>query len=337
MVYHEKYNSRRWQDMNNIYKELNKNIEIQHLIQDIEKDEYAALEENIFDNGCLNPILIWNNTIIDGHKRYDLCCKWSIPFSTRSIPFKELCDVFAFICMQQLHRQDLTLEYRKYLLGRLYQAETEISARDFMLSNPTASEHIDKSLSKQPYNKYTTAMKIGKDYHISHGTVLKYSVYAKSLDSIRCKEEILFKRILMGNLKVSHDNVIELSRLPKEDLRCLKTVMEENNMDKIGYSEIRHELQWKRLPTSPPKKKPKYDPAIRKIPKYDPDAEISSLTLTIPSWISSIKRSCGNTDFHKISASARKQLIHHLSILKRTIENIEKTIEEEKPNGRITE
>lgn len=310
-------------------KKLIKRKEIQLLIQPVPEDDYSSLEENIFDNGCHDPITIWDNIIIDGHKRYDICCQWNIPFSTRSIPFKQLCDVVSYICMQQLHRQDLTNEYRKYLLGRLYQAESEIGARDFILSTPTSQERIANPLPNQPCNKYATAKRIGQEYHISHGTVLKYSTYAKCLDSIRSKEEVLFSRILMGKLKVSHENIIEVSRLPKEDLRCLKTVLEENKIERIGYSEIRHELQWKRLPTSPPKEKPKANPAIRKMPKYDPDAEISSLTLTIPSWVSSIERSHKNTDFSKISASASNKLTRQLSILKRAIGNIEKTIEEE--------
>lgn len=172
-------------------------------------------------------------------------------------------------------------------------------------------------------------MRIGNDYHISHATVLKYSVYTKCLDNIRTKEDSLFTRILMGNLKISHENVIEVSRLPKEDLRCLKIILDENNIERIGYSEIRHELQWKRIPTFPPKEKPKSSPAIRKMPKFDPNADISSLALTIPSWVSSIERSHKNTNFSLISATAGKNLLRQLSILKQAIESIENAIEEE--------
>lgn len=316
--------------MNGEKKKINKNPDIQLLIQPVTKDEYSALEENIFDNGCHEPITIWNNTIIDGHKRYDICCQWNIPFSTRSIPFKGICDVVSFVCMQQLHRHDLTSEYRKYLIGRLYQAESEISAREI------AHTHMDKPLSSHSCNKFATATRVGKDYHISQGTVQKYSTYAKSLDAVRSKEKALFYRIIMGKLKISHENIIELSRLPKEDLRCLKTVLEENKIERIGYSEIRHELQWKRLPTAPPKEKPKANPAIRKMPQYDPDAEISSLALTIPSWVSSIERSRKNTDFCKVSASAMNWLTRQLAILKQAIENIEKTSRRNN-NGRSTE
>lgn len=49
--------------MNGEKRKINKNPDIQLLIQPVTKDEYSALEENIFDNGCHEPITIWNNTI----------------------------------------------------------------------------------------------------------------------------------------------------------------------------------------------------------------------------------------------------------------------------------
>lgn len=314
--------------MNNRTETLKTTPEIELLIQPISKTDYSALESSVFANGCLEPITIWNNIIVDGHKRYDICCRRNLPFSTRSIPFKEMCDVISHVCMQQLHREDLTLEYHKYLIGRLYYAEAEIAARNFLLTTDNQRKKVNSSPS--PPNKYATAMQIGADYHISHGTVLKYSVYTKSLDNIRAKEVSLFSRILMGKLKISHENVIEVSRLPKEDLRCLITVLDENNIERIGYSEIRHELQWKRIPTFPPKEEAKCTPGIRKMPKYDPDADISSLTLTIPSWISSIERSRKNTNFNMISATASQELLCQLNALKRAIQNIENAIKEER-------
>ncbi len=325
MVRHEKHVDGRGMLMNDNVRELIKNPEIELLIQPITNDEYTHLEQDIVEYGCRESITIWNNIIIDGHKRYDICCRFGVPYCTRSIPFTEICDVFSCVCMKQLHRQDLTLEYRKYIIGRLYQAETEIRARQL---SPPAQEGITAP-ARLSGNKYHTAMQIGLDYHISYGTVLKYSTYAASMDSIRAKEDSIFRRLLIGNPKVSHENIIELSRLPKEDLKCLKTILEENQMTRIGYSEIRHELQWKKLPTAPPKQKEKSNPAIRKMPEYDPDADIASLTLTIPSWVSSIERSIKNTDFRRTSNDARNKLTQQLNTLKYAVGNIEKSIKEE--------
>ena len=44
------------------------------------------------------------------------------------------------------------------------------------------------------------------------------------------------------------------------------------------------------------------------MPSYDPDAEVASLTLTIPSWISSIDRAQSNADLKLVSKTARMRL-----------------------------
>ena len=44
------------------------------------------------------------------------------------------------------------------------------------------------------------------------------------------------------------------------------------------------------------------------MPKYDPDAEISSLALTIPSWISSIIRVYNTAEIATTTHAARLQL-----------------------------
>ena len=301
------------------------------LIQPLSDEKYAFLEETLFDNGCHEPLSVWKNIIVDGHKRYEICNQWDIPYTVRKADYRDRCDVISFICATQLERDDITVEYKKYLTGKKYLAETEIGARKLMLKNfPKSSEHT--TFSNRPCNKYETARLLAAKYNMSHATVLKYGTYAKSIDSIKEKDPDIALKILLGQLKISHENIIELARLPKEDLKCLKAVLQENHIERIGYSEIRHELQWKRLPTTPPKEKPHACPQIRKMPSYDPDAGISSLALTIPSWIESIERAKSHTEFTAITTAAKHNLVMQLMKLKKTIHSIETSIEEAKTN-----
>jgi hypothetical protein len=48
--------------------------------------------------------------------------------------------------------------------------------------------------------------------------------------------------------------------------------------------------------------------SIKDMPAYDPDAEFASLTLTIPSWISSIKRAINASDINKVSMKSKDRL-----------------------------
>lgn len=51
------------------------------------------------------------------------------------------------------------------------------------------------------------------------------------------------------------------------------------------------------------------------MPVFDPDADITGLTLTIPSWTGSIHRIQTKTDLSIISSAARSALIRELHVL----------------------
>ena len=61
--------------------------EFMMLKQPLPEDAYTSLEEDIFDNGCTSPLLVWENTIIDGYKRYEICHTWQFDYQTKQIDF----------------------------------------------------------------------------------------------------------------------------------------------------------------------------------------------------------------------------------------------------------
>ena len=52
------------------------NTEFEKIIPELSEHEFEQLEENIVSDGeILNPIIVWNGVIIDGHKRYKIAQK----------------------------------------------------------------------------------------------------------------------------------------------------------------------------------------------------------------------------------------------------------------------
>ena len=49
-------------------------------------------------------------------------------------------------------------------------------------------------------------------------------------------------------------------------------------------------------------------PPIKVTPKHDPDAEITGLTLTVPSWVSSIERARNHANMNTVSMDAKDRL-----------------------------
>lgn len=303
----------------------------------ISEKSYASLEENIFDNGCLSPILLWENTIIDGYKRYEICKSWNLPYVTRHIYFSSRDDAISYICTDQLKRTDLSKEATSYLIGKLLEAEKAINTRHAAEMLNQSTERIRKPGRNTNYS-YQTAIDLGKKYQISHNTVYKYGIYARCIDIVWEKEPDIIKKIFSGKLKISHQNVVELSRLPKGHIRTLNQHLSNDGIEHIGYSDMRHELQWKRISaaTNPPPKKekpPEHDFQIKKLPQYDPDAEIASLTLTIPSWIGTIQRVKENTDFSQITREARNKLLRQLHNMYEAVAPLIDQIREDNRNG----
>ena len=139
----------------------------------------------------------------------------------------------------------------------------------------------------------------------------------------------------MGKTKVSHSNVIELSRLAHDELRAIaRSALEENTVH-LTFSDIRHEVKYghtqqKASLSRRERKELKETKSaeIRKMPAYDPDSDVNSLCMTICSWISSIERVNQKTDFSAISERAMLELMKQLTILERTISIIQKSLVE---------
>ncbi len=69
-------------------------------------------------------------------------------------------------------------------------------------------------------------------------------------------------------------------------------------------------------------------PSVKDMPAFDPDSEVASLSLTIPSWNSSIDRIFTKTNLHVISDKARTQLRTELLALRDSVDIVLLAIEE---------
>ncbi|EKE02063.1 MAG: hypothetical protein ACD_20C00430G0005 [uncultured bacterium] len=166
-------------------------------------------------------------------------------------------------------------------------------------------------------SKRLTAERIAKEYNLAEATIKRYGRYARSIDNLAKNEDELIPKILTGKVKISQDNVSKLTKQSSEVVNNIKNQLSKSDSDFVRYSNVRKII---------PVKKEKV--TVKDMPVYDPDAEISSLTLTIPSWISSIERTLSNSDFNKTSSKARIKLQNELKQLGYTVNVMLLAIEE---------
>ena len=87
------------------------------------EEEFRALEDSIRKEGCKEPLIVWNKTIIDGYKRYYICRKYGIPFAVQNMEFESRDDVVKWTLQRRLacpgleayERVQVVLRYAPYL------------------------------------------------------------------------------------------------------------------------------------------------------------------------------------------------------------------------------
>lgn len=288
----------------------------QTLIPPLSSEEYKQLEKNLLSEGCRDPICIWNGRIIDGHNRYTICLQHNIPFKTKQINLRNRHEVIAWICTTQIGRRNISEETRRYLIGKRYETEKIIGSHNRTGNNQYTKAKEDRTkLLFEPNTlgkENNTARRLGEEYHLSHATIAKYGAYSRAIDDLATKNDEIIPKILSGQTKVSQDNLIELAKLPAKELRRLSKQLIQNDRDFVGYAATRKKLNGKTgaldLQTLP-------EITVKDMPAFDPDAEISSLSLTIPSWISSIERTQAVSDLNLVSEKAKNKLATMLNNL----------------------
>lgn len=181
------------------------------------EDEFTQLEENILSDGeVTNPLIIWNNSLIDGHHRRIIILKHpEIPFRIKKIAFNNKYEAIAWICKNQAGRRNLTSEQLTYLIGKRYEAEKQSwGARDGFRGN--GSEKLVRGKNYLLLNP--SATKIAEENGITEKTVRLAGQYAKGTDAAEEACPGARNEILSGALKLKKNEVIDLSKIPTEQV-----------------------------------------------------------------------------------------------------------------------
>ena len=289
-------------------KNLQIDEEFKNLIAPLQRKEYLQLEENILEDGCLNPIITWKGFIIDGHNRYNICTKHNIPFNTIEKDFDCRDAVIVWICKNQLGRRNISEETRKYLIGKQYFSEKNVNK----ITNPKGYNQYQRNSHGQFDNcsRHKTAQKIANENHVTHVTVHKYANFSSALDRISEKAPELAPKILSGKYKISHNALMEMADMSVEELKVVNEKMDNMGSIFLPYSQSRSIIANPNYTPEQPHK-----PSVKDMPEFDPDANYIKLALTIPSWVNIIIKTKDTTDISIVSDRAKQKLTNVLTEL----------------------
>lgn len=177
---------------------LNINSELRSLIPPLQKEEYNLLEESILEEGCRDALIVWDETIVDGHNRYEICTKHGISFEVEEKHFDSIEAVREWMIDNQLGRRNLTLDQRRILIGKRYNNEKREHGGD---RSKRPNWPFEKSNSELPAS--STAERLAEENNTSPRSVKRYAKDAEFFEELEEKDPETAQKVWSGEEKLS--------------------------------------------------------------------------------------------------------------------------------------
>ena len=185
------------------------------------EEEMKQLEENILADGVvINPLIVWDGVIVDGHNRYRILQKHpEIQFTTYEKEFPDRYAAIAWICKNQLGRRNLTPQQFKYLIGQQYDAEK--LAERFRENQYTSVERSGCGQNVHNQNPERTAEKIARENNLNEKYVRRAGHFAQGVDAAEEAVPGIKQEILSGSIKPTEKAVAAIAKAPPEERPAL--------------------------------------------------------------------------------------------------------------------
>ena len=188
--------------------------EFQGKIPPLTSEELDQLEKNIVSDGkVINPIIVWNGLIIDGHNRYAILQKHpDIPYTVHEKEFADRYEAIVWICKNQLGRRNLTPEQKLFLIGKQYEAEKSSHGEARKESHDENGRFHRSSQTDNSGEAMKTCERIAEENGVSKATVLRASKYMKGVEIAESLIPGMREKILNKQVKVSKADMHRLAR-----------------------------------------------------------------------------------------------------------------------------
>ena len=192
--------------------------EFQGKIPPLTFEELNQLEANILRDGrIINPIIVWQGLIVDGHNRYTIAKKHpEIPFTVHEKEFASRYEAIIWICKNQLGRRNLTPEQKKYLIGKQYEAEKCVNGGDRKSSAAKSGGHFDHLIKHEK-----TRGRIARETNTTDSFVRRAEHFAKGVDAAEEAVPGTRQKVLSGEVKPTAAEIASVARAPPEERPAL--------------------------------------------------------------------------------------------------------------------
>jgi len=145
------------------------NDELRAFVDPLTDIEYAALERSLQAEGCRDALVLWRDTLIDGHNRYEICQKHGIPFRTvHNNNFASIDDVMLWMIDNHLARRSVS-DFQRGVLALKKKEIITTRMAEQMAKEPPKPEADD--LDSSPPPPWNTREEVAKAARVSSNTI----------------------------------------------------------------------------------------------------------------------------------------------------------------------
>ncbi|MCL2403469.1 MAG: hypothetical protein FWC86_04495 [Coriobacteriia bacterium] len=225
--------------------------EFKYLLPELDETTFAALEANILEHGCRDPLVLWKDSsqesdnqedvnqegfnqdgsnqeslgiLIDGHNRFAVLSKHHLPFSTVEMEFKSRDSVVIWMIETQMARRNMTQMQHTHFRGLHYQAEKRIQGT--RNQHVQASEKAHSELFQEP-----TAERLAKTYKVSRETIKRDAQAAAGITAIGEVSSPAKVRILAEEVDITRKKLRELSTADAARVAEVASAIEEGTFE----------------------------------------------------------------------------------------------------------
>ena len=200
--------------------------EFRSLLPKLDDETYAMLESSIKENGCREALVLWGNTLIDGHNRYEICSRLGIPYNTMNLHFNTREEVLIWIISTQVSRRNLTPLQMSHFRGLHYRTLRKLSGNTTGRNQHNIgkveyaqNEHIPQTIA--------TADFLATNYNVSQATVRRDAKVSEAIDAIGEASIDAKNMVLSGEVLLRKKDLAELSFMAKEEIASLAMKIED--------------------------------------------------------------------------------------------------------------
>ena len=157
-------------------------------IPPLTKDEYNALERSIVAEGCREKLIVWNDTLLDGHNRFQICSANNIDYKTTTIDLPNRQSALDWIVSNQLARRNLTPEQISYLRGKQY--------------------NRSKQRGGNTSNRQNVGLTLAEAHNVTPRTIERDAKFAEALDKVDAETR---RQVLARESDLTKQQVIDLA------------------------------------------------------------------------------------------------------------------------------